>query len=215
MSHTTKSTVQCHLDSKKHQVAVETMQKREKARVERRLEAEADALPHKAAMRQPSLQSVVASCNDKNKAADDTVFAFAGAGIPLDKLDHPLVRAWLQKYTTIAGCLPQGSSDFPKVNGQRVLDGHRGAIHKKTADRNTTLLFDEWTDERILTYSYVFLRAVKLSIEGRIAGCFNGVWGGGSIGALLLLAEGVTPLLLNHSRRVRLPYHALHVEPGP
>ena len=39
MSHTTKSTVQCHLDSKKHQVAVETMQKREKARVERRLEA--------------------------------------------------------------------------------------------------------------------------------------------------------------------------------
>ena len=33
MSHTTKSTVQCHLDSKKHQVAVETMQKREKARV--------------------------------------------------------------------------------------------------------------------------------------------------------------------------------------
>ena len=104
MSHTTKSTVQCHLDSKKHQVAVETMQKREKARVERRLEAEADALPHKAAMRQPSLQSVVASCNDKNKAADDTVFAFAGAGIPLDKLDHPLVRAWLQKYTTIAGC---------------------------------------------------------------------------------------------------------------
>ena len=148
MSHTTKSTVQCHLDSKKHQVAVETMQKREKARVERRLEAEADALPHKAAMRQPSLQSVVASCNDKNKAADDTVFAFAGAGIPLDKLDHPLVRAWLQKYTTIAGCLPQGSSDFPKVNGQRVLDGHRGAIHKKTADRNTTLLFDEWTDER-------------------------------------------------------------------
>ena len=121
------------MDSKKHQVAVETMQKREKARVERRLEAEADALPHKAAMRQPSLQSVVASCNDKNKAADDTVFAFAGAGIPLDKLDHPLVRAWLQKYTTIAGCLPQGSSDFPKVNGQRVLDGHRGAIHNRYA----------------------------------------------------------------------------------
>ena len=114
MSHTTKSTVQGHLDSKKQQAAVETMQKREKARVERRLEAEAEALPHKAAMRQPSLQSVVASCNDKNKAADDTVFAFAGAGIPLDKLDHPLVRAWLQKYTTIAGCLPQGSSDPPR-----------------------------------------------------------------------------------------------------
>ena len=64
-------------------------------------------------MRQPSLQSVVASCNDKNKAADDTVFAFTGAGIPLYKLDHPLVRAWLHKDTTIAGCLPQGSSDFP------------------------------------------------------------------------------------------------------
>ena len=56
MSHTTKSTVQGHLNNKKHQVAVETMKKREKARVERRLEAEAKALPHKATMRQPSLQ---------------------------------------------------------------------------------------------------------------------------------------------------------------
>ena len=113
VSHTTKSTVQGHLHSKKYQAAVETMKKRERARVERRLEAEAEALPHKAAKKQPSLQSVVASCNDKNKAADDTVFAFTGAGIPLDKLDHPLVRAWLQNHTTIAGCLPQGSSDFP------------------------------------------------------------------------------------------------------
>ena len=30
----------------------------------------------------------------------------------------------------------------------------------------------------------------------------EGVWGGGNVGALLLLAEGVTPLLLNHRRRV-------------
>ena len=168
VSHTTKSTVQGHLDSKKHQAAVETMQTREKARVERRLEAEAEALPHKAAMRQPSLQSVVASCNDKNKAADDTVFAFAGASIPLDKLDHPLVRAWLQKYTTIAGCLPQGGSNFPKVNGQRVLDGHRGAIHKKTADRNTTLLFDEWTNER-----GVPVLAIIAHVGGRLKFCID------------------------------------------
>ena len=39
MSHTTKSTVQGHLDCKKHEVAFETMKKREKARVERCLEA--------------------------------------------------------------------------------------------------------------------------------------------------------------------------------
>ena len=58
---------------------------------------------------------------------------------------------------------------------------------------------------RLPTAANVFIRAVKLSIEGRIVGCFNGVWGGGSIGALLLLAEGVTPLLLNHSRRVGFP----------
>ena len=107
---------------KKHHVAVETMKKRDKARVECRLEVEAEALPHKAAMRQPSLQSVMASCNDKNKAAHDTMLAFTGAGIPLDKLDCPLMRAWLQKYT-IASCLPQGSCDFPKVNGHGVLDG--------------------------------------------------------------------------------------------
>ena len=54
MSHTTKSTIQGHLDSQKHQAAVETMKKKEKARVECCLEAEAEA--HKAAMRQPSLQ---------------------------------------------------------------------------------------------------------------------------------------------------------------
>ena len=43
-----------------------------------------------------------ASCNDKNKAANDKVFAFTGAGIPLDKVDQPLMCAWLEKYTTIA-----------------------------------------------------------------------------------------------------------------
>ena len=32
-----------------------------------------------------------------------------------------------------------------------------------------------------------------------------GVWGRSSNGALLLLAEGVTPLLRNHIRRVRFP----------
>ena len=37
VSHTTKSTVQGHLDSKKHEAVVETMKKREKARVQHRL----------------------------------------------------------------------------------------------------------------------------------------------------------------------------------
>ena len=95
-----------------------------------------------------------------------------------------------------------------------------GRIVGGNAPRNTSIRQAHWTGHpvglgRLPAAAIVFLRAVKLSIEGRIAGCFNGVWGGGSIGALLLLAEGVTPLLLNHSRRVRLPYHALHVEPGP
>ena len=49
MSHATDNTVQGHLDSKKHQAAFETMKKREKARVERRLEAEAEALPQRPA----------------------------------------------------------------------------------------------------------------------------------------------------------------------
>ena len=45
MSHMTKSTVQGHLDFKKHEVAVDTMKKREKARVEHRVEAKEEALP--------------------------------------------------------------------------------------------------------------------------------------------------------------------------
>ena len=70
MSDTTKSKV--IWTAKKHEVAIETMKKRDKLWVEQ-------ALPHKATMRRPSL---VASCNDKNKAVDDTVIAFTGAGIP-------------------------------------------------------------------------------------------------------------------------------------
>ena len=50
----------------------------------------------------------------------------------------------------------------------------------------------------------------------KLAPCDVGGYGeGSSIGALLLLTEGAMPLLLNHSRRVRLRYHAFHVEPGP
>ena len=55
----------------------------------------------------------------------------------------------------------------------------------------------------------------KTTTSQKKAPCDVGGYGeGSSIGALLLVTEGVTPLLLNHSRRVRLPYHALHVEPG-
>ena len=168
MSHTTKSTVQGHFDCKKHQAAVETMKKREKTRLKCRLETEAEALLFKDAMRQPSLQSVVASCKDKNKAADDAVFAFGVASILWDKLDHPLMRAWLRKYTTIAGCLPQGNSDFPKVNGQHVLDRHQGVVRKKTADRDTTLLFDGWRDER-----GVPVLAIIAHVGGRLKFCID------------------------------------------
>ena len=47
--------------------------------------------------------------------------------------------------------------------------------------------------------------------EWALGGCGEG----SSTGAPLPLTDGVTPFLLNHSRRVRLLYPALHVEPGP
>ena len=58
------------------------------------------------------------------------------------------MRGWLQN-TTIDGCLPVGSSSFSKVNGQRVLAGPKAVVRKKTADRSTALLYDEWTERGV------------------------------------------------------------------
>ena len=90
---------------------------------------------------------------DKNKAVDDTVFAFTCVD-SIGQIGSPphacLVANVHHHCRSLAArqlSLPQGSSYFPKVNGQSVLDGHQGAICKKIADHDTTLLFDEWTDE--------------------------------------------------------------------
>ena len=57
-------------------------------------------------LKQPLLAHVVNTAAARYDIADDTVFMCLGAGIPPEKLDHPLFRKWLQKYTDINGCIP-------------------------------------------------------------------------------------------------------------
>ena len=61
----------------------------------------------------------------------------------------------------------------------------------RNAKRNQTLVVRE--------------RAPRLARGSRCKQLLLGVWGRSSNGALLLLAEGVPPLLRNHNRRVRFP----------
>ena len=61
----------------------------------------------------------------------------------------------------------QGNSDFPKVNTQRVPEGHQGVI-RKSADRDRTLLFHEWTHE-----DGVPVLAIIAHVGGRLKFCID------------------------------------------
>lgn len=50
--------------------------------------------------------------DSKDEFILDTVEAFIKANIPVEKLDHPAIRAWLNKYV-------QGSGDLPSANRLR------------------------------------------------------------------------------------------------
>ena len=80
--------------------------------------------------KQPTVQHVVDTAAATAPAryavaddTDDTMFMCLGTGIPPKKLDHPLFRKWVSKYTDINGCIPTLSGNFPKVNIVRLNDG--------------------------------------------------------------------------------------------
>lgn len=76
----------------------------------------------------------------------DTVEAFVEANIPVDKLDHPAMRAWLSKYV-------QGSGDLPLADCLRqyyipvVGEKKRQEIQADLKDSDIFLLCDETTDK--------------------------------------------------------------------
>ena len=68
-----------------------------------------------------------------------------GTGIAQEKVDHPLWRAYQEKYNSHHGSIPVLSSTFPKNNALRLYDGQihtlRGIIKKDPLD----LILEEWS----------------------------------------------------------------------
>ena len=117
-------------------------------------QAEVEPLPHSSlpsrecVARQVTLPAFVSANFERRCVAADTVFAFMRAGIPVHKLDHPLTRAWMAKYSSVAGCIPKHDSTFPSDGCNRVLHGHSGAVRPKVTNNRLSVFVDEWTDKR-------------------------------------------------------------------
>ena len=114
--------------------------------------------------KQPLLAHVVNSAMAKYDIAGNTVFMCWGAGIPPEKLNHPLFRKWLQKYTDINGCIPTLCGNFPKVNIIRLNDGMQSAIMRLLNGRPVSVFFDEWTDSRRIATLAVLVRSFKVNM---------------------------------------------------
>ena len=89
-----------------------------------------------------------------------------GTGIPPEKLDHPLFRKWLSKYTDINGC-----RIFSKLNIVRLNHGMQHAIMQLLAGKPLAVLFDEWTDSRGCAVLAGIVRSFKLNVRHVQPGC--------------------------------------------
>ena len=82
----------------------------------------------------------------KENVTDDFVAAFLQAGIAVSKLDHPLIRGLMSKYTTVHGSIGKGAALY--LNVDRVCDIHVGANRKIIEGKNIWIGTDEWTDSQ-------------------------------------------------------------------
>ncbi|XP_066480385.1 phosphatidylinositol N-acetylglucosaminyltransferase subunit C isoform X2 [Tiliqua scincoides] len=76
----------------------------------------------------------------------DTIEAFVDANIPIEKLDHPAIRAWLSKYVPASGDLPLANwlrQYYIPVVGEKK----RQEIQADLKDSDIFLLCDEATDK--------------------------------------------------------------------
>ena len=98
----------------------------DKLREQKRAEATGTPeLPQRVStLAQPTLHHVARTNELRHAAQDDLVLMILGTGIPQEKLDHPLWRAYQEKYNSHHGSLPVLSSTFPKANALRLYDGH-------------------------------------------------------------------------------------------
>ena len=61
--------------------------------------------------------------------------AFLGAEIPVEKFNHPMLRAWFSKHTNTTGCSSALGHAFPKHNCLRLFDGQLDAIRRLSKDK--------------------------------------------------------------------------------
>ena len=71
-----------------------------------------------------------------------------GTGIAQEKVDHPLWRAYQEKYNSHHGSIPVLSSTFPKNNALRLYDGQIHTLRDIVKKDPLDLILDEWSDER-------------------------------------------------------------------
>ena len=103
---------------------------------------------------------------DLNKANinADVTAAFLGAGIPLDKVDHPSIRGFLKKYTTVHGSIRNVHELRKDGNVNKVLNEHIQALKAKLVSdqqgKVVYVMFDEWLDcigARLFSFDAIFL----------------------------------------------------------
>ena len=133
VAHQTKSFVashltrQCHIAGKTHIAK----QQAKKEAVAKQKDEEVVAMQRVSTLRQPTLGHVVSCHAERFAVQDDLVFTMLASGILVEKLDHPIMRAFLRKYTSISGCLSQLGSEFPKHNCSHLQDAHQKVIGDK------------------------------------------------------------------------------------
>ena len=105
------------------------------------------------ATNQPIQNPILSSFSrDANKASvnADITAAFLGAGIPLEKLDHPSMKGFLKKYSTVHGTIRDAHTLRKDQNVEKVVREHLLAIKEKLGINEVGGLFyvsfDEWLD---------------------------------------------------------------------
>lgn len=98
--------------------------------------------------------------DDKEDFIINTTQAFISANIPVEKLDHPVVRQWLHQYV-------KGSGDLPSANRIRqhyipiVGERKEAEIKEAICGKRVCVLSDETTDKRGLCVFNVLFRTVE------------------------------------------------------
>lgn len=166
VSHCTKNRIDQHLRSKSHLDGVERLRKMKSLQVQKSEEAAKHPVqPMPLTGRQTTLDNHTEAVGIRRQVQDDLVLMALTCGIPTEKFDHPLFRQWLAKYTTIHGCIPQLSGDFPRLPAERLYYEMFDKMKELLRDTELALMFDEWTDDS----GIATLAVVACTAKARIA----------------------------------------------